>query len=513
MDARAAKRGFSALGLAITVIAFQNCSPSFHALDGVSSPSSNASAGLPETPTETPVPPAEKTISAAETQPITVNVAAPERLTASPLPTGAIYDAVTGTFRWLPKPGQAGSHAVSFTNASGRAVLTLNLQITAATAIAAGPADGARDGDVGYVFIHGMGDVDRCADAGDLAAYWGAGPATIARGSARTLACYDGRIGAENAAPAVARQILDADCGRFDRCVLVVHSMGALVAEFILTHDRPARANDPEPALFANHELYARAKARTLSVISIASAAGGSRVADILRNQGSAGTVASFMASFARRLEMNTESTRSLTTARATGVLAPWTADPGVPIYMIATYSPTLAWEWDDVFGGFFGALIGNIPVNVFQGDEYLTGLDGIIQTKARSDGLVDFRSGCGLASINSDDGPGYRATLGQQLAYCAQGYKKANHHLWFASNLNHYLAPVDWAGCANPTAPCRVHDYSPSTKSFSANPAYDGMSAVRVARAKLDANRPAEVVSTIAVANGAVSAGVLGGL
>lgn len=510
------KRGLSAFSLFILLIAFQNCGPAWRTLD------SDALAENSLSPTTDAIPsmdpqlpgPAEKTISASETQPLSVNIRSSEMLSASLLPAGASYDADHGLFLWLPKVGQAGVQTIAFKTAEGTVALKLNLQISALTSAerAAGPRDGASDGDVGFIFIHGLGEIDRCANPADLAMYWGFGPTRLARGSKATVLCYDGRLSAETVAPQIAKKILAADCGRFNRCILVTHSMGGLVAEFMMTHARGAKSGDPEPALFSNADLFAAVKSRTLSVISLASAAGGSKVADI-----AVGSPSSAFSLFASQITdwmgRDTPSVRSVQVLRASLILAPLNEDPGVPVYMVPGFSPQTAWEWDPWSGGLYGAVTSDIPLQVFQGDTSLTGLDGVMQTKARSDGLIDFRSGCGLRSADANGGPGYSSSLLAQLLYCAKWEKKPNHFVWFASNLNHFLIPKDWAGCANTDAPCQSFDFDVSNQTLTVNPSRNGWSAVRVARAKLDENRRPEVAETVTIPDKATSSGLLSGL
>lgn len=507
------KRGLKAIALLPVLIAFQNCSPSFHAIDGSSNGESLASTDTPPVD-PLPIETQEKVITASETQPIAMTIDSREVLTPNALPSGAMYNASTGIFRWLPKTGQAGPQTVDFKTSSGAIAFRLKLQINSLgpTALATGPTDGSQDGDVGFVFIHGLGEVDRCADSADLAAYWGSSPTVIGRSSKSTVLCYDGRSSVETVAPQIARKILDSDCGRYNRCVLVTHSMGGLVAEFIMTHARAAKSTDPEPGLFANAVLFAQVKTRTLSIISLASAAGGSKVADMATNAPST-TFSTIISQVTNWMGRETDSVRSVVVSRATTVLAPINEDPEVPVYMVPGFSSVTAWEWDKYTGGLYGTLFGSIPANVFQSEPSLTALDGVMQTTARFDGLVDFRSACGNRSGNSGDGPGYGASVATQLLYCAQAAKKPNHFVWFASNLNHYWIATDWAACSNPQSPCLNYEMNQTTQTLNLNANRNGMSAVRVARAKIDENRRAEVSAVVNYSNGTLSSGLLGSL
>lgn len=499
----------------LLLVAFQNCSPPFqarepgfreHASGGADEAGSvldPGGGGLEESIT------AEKTVVSDELRVLRLRVRAQDDdpLDPSGLPPGAKFDATTGLLLWLPKHGQAGTHDLEFRDSIGFVRLRLRLKIEPAPAsiLEGGPTDGAAHGDVGFVFIHGMGPVDRCADQAELAAYWESTPTVIGRNGPVKVACYDARVAAEAAAIAVAQQIVDADCGALDRCILVAHSMGGLVAEFILTHDREARDEDPEPALFEKAELFARAKERVLSVIAIGSAAGGSRVADALASQNS-NSVSSWVGHAARVIGQGTEASKSVTTVRATQVLSPVTADPGVPIYLVPAYSVQTSWEWDPWFGGFLGGIIGSVPMKVFQGDRYLAALDAIVLPNSRGDGLVEFRGACGVSSADPHAGPGYSAPLSAQLDYCAKSPKRPNRHLWFLSNINHMWVQTPWSNCGNSDNPCHTLEYIPSTRSLVRHQALDGKSAVHVIREKIDANRRPALARKLLIGNGSVT-------
>lgn len=495
--------------LGLLLVAFQNCSPGFRVLEPSALPGTRNDASTDGEADDngegdgngsaSTIP--EKMLSFDETEPVEVALSG-EDFSPVALPEGALFDG--RVLRWLPRVGQTGAYKIEFKNTLGEKSFVLNLQVSArsATALARGPSDGAADGDVGFVFIHGMGSVDRCGSSSDLTAYWSGAPATIVRETAtRTVACYDARASAESQAPKVAQQILDADCGKFNRCILVTHSMGGLVTEFIMTHDRDAKTGE-DAALFANAELFKKAKARTLAVISLASASGGSKVADALASSNSS-SIASFVGGVARWIGSGTQSAASVTVARAT-TLVPIDADPGVPFYMVAGYSVKSAWEWDPWFGGLWSA-VDDIPMTVFQGDQELMGLDSVIQPSTRWDGLVDFRSACGVRSADSRFGPGYSADASLSFNFCATAAHKPNHYPWLISNLNHYLIAMPWTGCGGAN-PCEIREYSPTSNSFSVSSAMAGMSAIHAIRYKLDRARPTLLQRSFKVGNGVVT-------
>ena len=433
------------------------------------------------------------TVTAREMQPIELQFTNDFRIIDSTLPAGSLYDSSLHQFLWLTKKGQAGSYMVQFT-ASGNRTVQVPIVITAISQdmLAKGPTDGYQDGDVGYVFVHGAGSVDRCVDTQNLADYWKNSPNIIGRKTGlSTLACYDGRNGAEYVAQSVAKQILNADCGRFKKCVIITHSMGGLVMEHILTHVRAAQASDPEPVLFQNAQLYQSVKDKTLTVISLASAAGGSRVADIVHNPGNKVVLQTVIGTISQWLGSDDDSTESVQVGRASDILAPYGWDPGVPIYMVPGYTQkTVAEQDDDEIAAVFNDIVGNISLNVYQGDQSLATLETIVQFEGRSDGLIDFRSGCGIASDKPHDGPGYHASLAIQMQYCFSAPHKPSHYVWFLSNLNHYLISTDWNKCHNSKNPCTISDPDAAHGTFSQNSSYRYLSAVEAIRAKLDVNR-----------------------
>jgi hypothetical protein len=267
--------------------------------------------------------------------------------------------------------------------------------------------------------------------------------------------------------------------------------MGGLVVENIMTHARAALPSDPEPSLFANAALYQQVKDRTIAVISLGSAAGGSKAADLVNDPGSGAIFQALVGEAAQWLGQNSNATKSLEVFRASDFLAPIQADPGVPIYMVAGYSKQTAAEASGGILGILGDAVGDIPMTVFDGDQSLASLDSVVEYNSRSDGLVDFRSSCGVMSDDESAGLGYGASLSAQMQWCYTAPKKANHRVWFLINMNHYLLSTPWVSCGNSANPCQASDPSPGLSSFSINPIYYAMSAIEVVRAKLDANRP----------------------
>ncbi len=446
----------------------------------------------PVSPTPAPTTVTLSTVIAREMQPVDLQFLSDYNINKLTLPPGSDFDSSLHKFLWLTKAGQAGNYVVEFA-ASGNRTVRIPMTITPISPdqIAKGPTDGFQDGDVGYVFVHGAGDLDRCSNARDLAAYWQLSPSLIGRAAgSSTLACYDSRSRAEDVAAGVAKQILNANCGRFNKCIVITHSMGGLVIEHMFTHTRAAASSDMEPALFKNAELYQQVKDRTLSVISLASAAGGSRVADIVIDPGNKAVFQTIVGTVSQWFGSDNGSTKSVTTRRASDTLAPFGWDPGVPIYMVPGYTVRTVGEQDDAVAGFLNSIIGNISLNVYQGDSDLAKLDTIVQFDSRPDGLVDFRSSCGIASDNPHDGPGYSASLAIQLSYCFNAKHKPNHYVWFLSNLNHYLISTKWNDCHNSKNPCTIRDPDAANQTFSLNSSYKYLSAVEAIRAKLDVNR-----------------------
>lgn len=65
-----------------------------------------------------------------------------------------------------------------------------------------------------------------------------------------------------------------------------IHSMGGLMLEHMFTHIRAPSSKDREPDFYKHRDLYAQVHKKVLFVVAVASAAGGSKVADIIEDPG-----------------------------------------------------------------------------------------------------------------------------------------------------------------------------------------------------------------------------------
>lgn len=429
------------------------------------------------------------TAIADELKPLTVQLETSKYLPYldAPLPFGATYNGNTQTLRWIPKKGQAGvySFVLGVTNDNVEHRLTLTVNPATEVQLKTGPYDIYQDGDVGYIFVHGAGDADRCTDTQDLEEYWGETKNIIAPYAAqRYVVCYDGRKDAEESAQKVAQQILQADCGKFNRCIIITHSMGGLIMNHILTHTRTPTINDPKQSLFDNRFLYQAVKNRALFVISLGSSAGGSKVANMVEHPQDYGIDQSIVDFIQSTTGYGPSGyTRSNEVYYATHVLAPINEDPEVPFFMVAGFSEKIVDEYE-------GQNINNSELpKIFNSDYELMALDEIAQFRSRSDGLVSFRSSCGVASDVVDDGPGRNASLIQQFQYCYQAPKKPNFYPWFAINLNHYLLASPTYDCNNTTNPCRVLFANAQNNTMAQDPGLAKKNAAQVIRAMLTRN------------------------
>lgn len=401
---------------------------------------------------------------------------------SSTLPSGAIFNTQTKTVYWMPQKGQAGSYTIAAGTGSSRRLIQLS--VAAANGLSQGPPKNFSDGVVGYVFVHGMSSKNYCLSPGDLSAYWAGTAEYLApQPTLRTLSCYDGTQGAEQSAVLVAQQILAAPCGPYNKCIVVAHSMGNLIMEHIFTHARAAQNGDPEPGLFDHAALFSEVKKKVIFVISLASAAGGSKAATILNDPSSATTLQRLSGDLAQTLGQNTPATRSLAVLRASTVLAPVAADPGVPFFMVPGYTAQTVNE-----AGLLNTLLslGNIPRPVYNGDFNYATLDPVIRFTSRSDGIVDFRSACGIASSTENEGPGYTAPITSHFQYCLSSGKKPNHYLWFVSNMNHGLIATPWTGCYNTSNPCISWFPNANGTGYNLESSLYFRSAIEVIRAKL---------------------------
>jgi len=450
--------------------------------------SSNGESGPPGATPLAPRTIQQHNLTATELKPISLQLQTSKAIPSlDTLPPGALYDGNTQTLRWIPKKGQAGEYnfVLGVTNNNVEHRLKVTVNSVSESQLRTGPFGIYKDGDVGYIFVHGAGDVDRCANSQDLEEYWGSSKNVIAPpGTApRQVVCYDGRKDAEESAAQVAQQILQADCGAYNRCIIITHSMGGLILNHILTHTRTANADDPKPILFDNRLLYQAVKNRALFVISLGSSAGGSKVANMVEHPEQYGIDQSVINFIKAQTGYGPSGyTRSNETNYATQVLAPITADPEVPFFMVAGFSPKIVDEYADS-----STIDSNEFQKIFNNDYELTALDTIAQFKSRSDGLVSFRSACGVASSNVEDGPGRIATIDQQLQYCYQAPKKANFYPWFAINLNHYLlASADGYNCSNSTNACRAYFANSITHTMEYHSFFANKNAAEIIRSKL---------------------------
>jgi hypothetical protein len=428
----------------------------------------------------------------AELETLELSFVSPESsaLSLKNAPAGSDWETSTSTFRWIPALGQAGAHAFTITSFKGQQPVEVTVTARDREALKnSGPPDNFRDGDIGYVFVHGAGGtVDRCAAGNDLFEYWGAAPALVAPDSnSRKLACYDGREDVASQAKRVAEQIDGFDCGRYRRCVIITHSMGGLLIEHMFTHTEAAPAGDPNPKFYENAALNRKVRDKTLFVISLASAAGGSKVADILISGSQQSAMQKISGFLARRVGSTNNAYKNLQSKYASEVVAPIARDPGVPFFMVPGYSKRTLYEER----GFFDIIsldIGTPNAKIFNGDSSCASLDYIAGFNSRSDGLVDFRSACGAADANPETGPGYAAPLVSQIAYCATAAKKPNHYPWFVINLNHYDITMPTYHCGLRDNPCETMLFRNGT--FEVEPAYAQKSAVEVLRDRLTRNQ-----------------------
>ncbi len=443
--------------LIVLGLTFQNCSQrGFEPMDAVNSPeSANFSGILINSETGAPVqdPKVEPIlIQAKELLPTEVDLTAlgPGTWSLTSGPEGLFVE--NNHILWIPQKGQRGATEVKVASTEGTS-RSLQLQIAEVPEDSlkwGGPPGVYKDGDVGYVFIHGKGDEDRCNSNQRLEEYWGGGNVVIAPNAAnRIMTCYDGREDVVSESPKVAKQILARRCGRFNRCILVVHSMGGLMAEYMMLHSRESVATDLDKDLFKDRDLFSQVKKKTLFVVGLSSAAGGSKVASIIENPSVNGGQL-VVGLLARVFGSKNDSTHNLEPLRASRLIAPIGEDPGIPFFYVAGFSSNLLDSSLDLGGGLLSYLGLNISnsENYFNGDEEIAILDLITNFQARSDGLVDFRSTCGVRSENQGDGPHHDAALTDQMNYCFRAPKKANHYVWFATNLNHLRIVTNTSEC-----------------------------------------------------------------
>jgi hypothetical protein len=491
------------LGLLTLAFCFQNCSRGFNALLGENNDVMIQKS--PGVPGEDPLLKLLADVDLSELQSVFIPLDGKGELSfPDGLPKGLVYQSGLRQLSWIPTRGQAGSYQLKVQE-DGVEKGLVRLRVAAVSdnqLKIGGPPFLYRDGDIGYIFVHGAGDVDRCTNPADLAAYWGAGPAVVAPDATnRTIVCYDSREAVANVARSVANQILASPCGRLNRCVIFTHSMGGLLMEHILLHIREAQPSDPVPQMYTERILYQAVKERTLFVVSLASAAGGSKAASIVNSQGMFPLTQEAIGSLTRIIGFNDNATRNLAVPYASNIVAPYLEDPGVPFFMIAGFTEKTLAEESGFLGGVFNVTLNNIPLVVFNGDRGLATVDSLALYNSRSDGLVDLRSACGVASDREDDGPGRSVSLEEHFRYCWNSPKKANHFVWFLSNLNHVLIPKLAFNCRNATAPCVALFPNPVSGTFSMDAGLTGLSAMEIARRKLADTGP-QILGSLAVSN-----------
>ncbi len=395
---------------------------------------------------------------AAELFPMDLRLNADFKISSSQvlsLPEGAVFDFKTRHLLWIPKTGQAGEHVaqIQFFGESGETAIVEARITVNTTPLTAGPPATYRDGDVGYIFIHGKTDENLCHDSTGLKRYWRHGDDVIAPDKEnRLLACYDGRQDVVSESKKVAQQILNAKCGRFNRCIVVAHSMGGLMIEHILTHTRNPVATDRYPEWFSERrDLFQKVKDRTLMVVSLASAAGGSKVADIVINPSRQNISNQAIGIVARAFGEKNDAAKNLVPDFSSTYVAPMNEDPEVPFFMVAGFSKKILKGTYD----YAKAITGNLffdkhgdKKKYFNGDIDYMRLDRIAEFGSRSDGLVSFRSACGVRSRSDANGPGYDDSMQSQLDYCFKAPKKPNHYPWFTINLNHSLITGPTSAC-----------------------------------------------------------------
>lgn len=256
--------------------------------------------------------------------------------------------------------------------------------------------------------------------------------------------------------------------------------------EHMFLHTRAPTASDPEPRMFDQRDLYKAVRERTLFVVSLASAAGGSDSASIVNEDGPRQVGQEAIGVISRVLGANDDATRNLVVSYASHVVAPYSEDPGVPFFMVAGFSERTTAEQSGFLGSIFNVLTDQVPLIVFNGNRELALLDSVVLYQARSDGLVDFRSSCGIASDVEGEGPGRNANLDDHFRYCWNARKKANHYVWFLANLNHYLITGQPYDCRNADVPCVALFPDPAHGTFTMNRNFTGLNAMQVVRQRL---------------------------
>ncbi len=407
-------------------------------------------------------------------------------------PSGAKLD--NGYLHWLPGRGQVGLFTFNLDAMEGEKVLSTKPYTIQVKQLPDdflkfhGPAGVYDDADIGYIFVHGKTSTNLCTEPTGASSYWQGSEEIIAPNEQlRTLVCYDGTEAVENVAKKVAESIIAAPCGKYGKCIVITHSMGGLVMEHIFLHSSPKDVL--RPALYKDHELYKKVKLKTAMTISIASAAGGSRAADMVLDLNGTGFLEKIEgSSMASDFQKDSASTESLTVAQSSAVLAPASLDPEVLFMMVPGYSPIVKMQFEGLLDIWLGEQSEPDPL-LFNGSIDYARVDSIVGFSSRSDGVIAFRSSCGIKSYYADDGPGHDEYLNDHVKYCVEEPKKDNHYVWFLSELHHNLVawPVD---CVENNYRCNILKPSSGTFSYFTSE-HSGKSAIHTIRALLTAELP----------------------
>ena len=390
------------------------------------------------------------TLATTELAPLSLRLDA-ANAQVSRIPPGAVFDPASRTVRWIPTRGQAGQHRLDYTQDGSLHSLTIRVDAIDETLLRAGPPVPYADGEIGYIFLHGKTDDDLCQDGAGLNDYWGDTINILAPvPSSRRVVCYDGRQAVVDQAHQVARQISDASCGSFGRCILVAHSMGGLMIEHIL-HRAPA---DP---------TFAAAQSKVLLVLAMASAAGGSKAADVVVHPGRYPIAQEAIGRISDFFGAAENSTQNLVPDVAASV-APINSTAKTPFFMVAGYSLEIVTEAGDL-GGLLGGLFSDGNDHIFNGDTSYAALDLAVSFRARSDGIVSFRSSCGAASVDMEAGPARAAPISEHFDYCATTPKRPSHYPWLLANQNHSHIVLPGNDC--PKIGCNVDVFDPTQRRF----------------------------------------------
>ncbi|MEZ4744235.1 MAG: hypothetical protein R3B45_17595 [Bdellovibrionota bacterium] len=391
------------------------------------------------------------------------------------LPKGAYIDTSSEKLYWLPTIEQQGSYSGLIPLYGIQRKIFLNIEHKN---FRQGPPSNFRDGDVGYILVHGKG-IDYCADPEGLEDYWRQSKNALSPDqSYLKVVCYDGTKRVADTALSVAQQIQKANCGRFNKCIVVTHSMGGLMLEHMMIYSRSPRENEKYPEYFNNREEYLKAKEKILFVVSIASAAGGSKAAELLLRSSEQSTIQELIGKISAKFEDKNDAARNLLVDIATTEVAPINEDPGVIFFMVPGFSKELAKQVGDILG-----TSDENPFDVFNGDNEIAALDRVVHYSSRSDGLVSFRSACGIADSDVDAGPGWKASLEEQFQYCLNSQKKPSHFVWFLTNLNH--SKNRWAekACKAGGNECEIYFPNYNQRTFIRETRLNGRSATMAIR------------------------------